>query len=87
MLKKPLYFYTFDYDDYMMNRDVYIDFKKYVPGAVAGDARSLMEQIERGETDMKKLEQFRDLMISRPRSNSYTEDIADFFEEILKENK
>lgn len=87
MLGKPMYFYAFDYDSYMKNRDVYIDFRKYAPGGITGDVKELMEMIERGKADTERLEQFRDLMISRPRGGTYTGDTADFFEKVLEAGK
>lgn len=87
LLGKPMYFYAFDYDSYMKNRDVYIDFKTCVLGVISADPRELMTSVENNESDLKQLEEFRDLMISRPRSNSYTTDVADFFEQILRESK
>ncbi len=86
MLGKPLYFYTFDYDAYMRNRDVYIDFKKYVPGVIAESPGELMSAIDSGMTHSEKLEVFRDLMISTPRGTSYTDDVIDFFEKISVDN-
>ena len=87
MLGKPMYFYVFDYDSYMKNRDVYIDFRKYAPGGITGDVKELMEMIERGKADTERLEQFRDLMISRPRGGTYTGDTADFFEKVPEAGK
>ncbi len=86
MLGKPLYFYTFDYDAYMENRDVYIDFRKYVPGMIAETPGELMSAIDSGTTHTEKLEAFRTLMISKPRGTSYTDDVIDFFEKILVDN-
>ena len=51
MLGKPMYFYAFDYDSYMESRDVYIDFKKYVPGIITGDPQKLMAAIDNNESD------------------------------------
>ena len=82
-----MYFYAFDYDSYMENRDVYIDFKKYVPGIITGDPQKLMTAIDENESDPDRQKAFRDLMISRPKSGSYTEDVADFFEKVLREQK
>ena len=42
-----------------------------------------MAMIESDRTDTEKIEQFRDLMISRTRSGTYTGDVADFFEKTL----
>ena len=87
MLGKPMYFYAFDYDTYMENRDVYIDFKKYVPGIITGEPQSLIKAIENNEFDLKRQTEFRNLMISRSKSGSYTGDMVDFFEKILREKQ
>lgn len=87
MLGKPMYFYAFDYDTYMENRDVYIDFKKYVPGIITGEPQSLIKAIENNEFDLKRQTKFRNLMISRSKSGSYTGDTVDFFEKILREKQ
>ena len=87
MLGKPMYFYAFDYDSYMEGRDVYIDFKKYVPGIITGDPQKLMAAIDNNESDPRRQNEFRDLMISRPKSSSYTGDVADFFEKVLREQQ
>ncbi len=87
MLGKPMYFYAFDYDSYMKNRDVYIDFKKYVPGVITGDPQKLMAAIDNNESDAGQQNEFRDLMISRSKSGSYTGDVADFFEKVLREQQ
>ena len=83
VLEKTMYFYTFDYDSYMKNRDVYIDFKEIVPGMITGDAEEITAAIDRNETDTDRLERFRELMVRRPEGKNYTEDIGDFFEKIL----
>ncbi len=87
MLEKPMYFYAFDYDSYMENRDVYIDFRNYVPGMITDDPRKLLTAIDRNESDPDRQKAFQDLMISRPKSSSYTEDVADFFEKVLQEQQ
>ena len=87
MLGKPMYFYVFDYGSYMESRDVYIDFKKYVPGIITGDPHRLIEAVENNEFDPKRQTEFRNLMISRSKSGSYTGDTVDFFEKVLRENR
>lgn len=87
MLGKPMYFYAFDYDTYIENRDVYIDFKKYVPGIITGEPQRLIKAIENNEFDLKRQTKFRNLMISRSKSGSYTGDTVDFFEKILREKQ
>lgn len=86
MLDKPMYFYTFDYDTYMENRDVYIDYKECVPGVIAKDPQELMMAIEKNLSDPYKLTAFKDQMISKPNSIGYTADVVNFFEKILNEH-
>ena len=87
LLGKPMYFYTFDYDSYMESRDVYIDFRKYIPGVITGEAQKLAEAIEHHDSDAGQQETFRDRMVSPSRSGSYTRDAADFFEIVLAERR
>lgn len=86
MLGKPMFFYTFDYEAYMEKRDVYIDFKKYIPGTITEDPQKLMEAIYNNETNESQQQHFRELMISKPKNISYTNDVADFFEYVLQES-
>ena len=46
VLMKPLYFYTYDYDSYMSTRDIYMDYKKEIPGPMAGNGESLAEALD-----------------------------------------
>lgn len=87
LLGKPMYFYTFDYDSYMESRDVYIDFRKYIPGVITGEAQKLAEAIEHHDSDAGQQETFRDRMVSPSKSGSYTRDVADFFEKVLAERR
>lgn len=85
LLGKPMYFYTFDYDSYMRNRDVYLNFRKDIPGVITGDVEELLQAIERHASDSNRQMAFRDQMVSPSRSGSYTVDVADFFEKVLAE--
>lgn len=46
VLMKPLYFYTYDYDSYMSTRDIYMDYKKEIPGPMASDGKTLARAID-----------------------------------------
>ena len=46
VLMKPLYFYTYDYDEYMSTRDIYMDYEKEIPGPMAGNGKDLAEAID-----------------------------------------
>jgi CDP-ribitol ribitolphosphotransferase len=77
MLRKPIYFYDFDYASYTKNRSFYIDYKANMPGPIRENAESLMDCIERGSCKIKKVEDFVDLMVA-PCKYSYTKDFTDF---------
>ena len=75
----------FDYDSYMRNRDVYLNFRKDIPGVITGDVEEVLQAIERHASDPDRQMAFRDQMVSPSRSGSYTGDVADFFEKVLAE--
>lgn len=58
ILNKPLYFYTYDYDQYMQIRDIYMDYKKEVPGPVCSNAEELMHCIGQNACDKETVRRF-----------------------------
>ncbi len=59
VLMKPLYFYTYDYDSYMSTRDIYMDYKKEIPGPMAGNGESLAEALDNIDNyDFDRLDAF-----------------------------
>ncbi len=62
----PLYFYTYDYDDYMSRRSVYMDYPAEIPGKMHGDAVSLMKDIDLGGADMDRQKAFIDKYVELP---------------------
>ena len=77
VLMKPLYFYTYDYDAYMSTRDIYIDYKKEIPGPMCSDGRSLAAALDSiDQYDMEKLSSFLKKYVSV--SGHETEDIVSF---------
>lgn len=77
LLNKPLYFYAFDYDEYMDKRSFYIDYYKEMPGPICRNAQELMYFINDVSFDKEKVSQFRELMIA-PQHQTYTDDLVDF---------
>ena len=66
VLMKPLYFYTYDYDEYMSTRDIYMDYKKEVPGPMCDDAASLAAAIDDMDAyDYGRLASFLKLIVPR----------------------
>ena len=58
ILRKPVYFYDYDYDSYMSARDIYMDYKKEIPSTLCESAWELMDSIESGDYDLARLESF-----------------------------
>ena len=56
--KKPIYFYTFDYNTYMNDRGTYINYKKEMPGAICKSFKNIIKLIENDEYDREKQEEF-----------------------------
>lgn len=83
ILNKPLYFYDYDYEEYMSTRDIYMDYLSEVPGPVCYDARSLAEAIESGEYDMDKLSSFVNKYV-KVDGKEETKAIVDFIFDHLK---
>lgn len=85
LLKKPIYFYAFDYSSYNQKRAFYIDYLTMMPGPIYDDSKELMEAIDKNIYDEVKLQKFTDLMI-KPCQVSYTEDLVDFMLSELKQS-
>ena len=64
LLNKPLYFYTYDYDEYVSKRDFYTDFKKELPGVISGDAKKIIDAIKNNNYDLEKIKAFSDKYIN-----------------------
>ena len=84
VLMKPLYFYTYDYDSYMSTRDIYMDYKKEIPGPMCPDGRSLASALDSmDDYDMDRLSAFLKKYVSV--SGHETEDIVDFIFSVLQD--
>lgn len=57
ILKKPIYFYAFDKEDYIKNRGFAIDYENELPGKISADPKDLIDSLE-SEYDYKKLDIF-----------------------------
>lgn len=77
ILRLPIYFYAYDFDEYMSSRDTYIDYKSEVPGPVFYDARSLISKLKEPGYDFDKLDSFLNKYVSLY-SKSETEEIVNF---------
>lgn len=77
MLKKPLFFYAFDFASYHKNRNFYIDFEKDLPQKIMVSAKEVIHAIEHDGYDLNKIEEFVQWNISPP-EKTYTKDLSDF---------
>lgn len=84
LLNKPIYFYAFDYEEYMQGRNFYFDYKTMVPGKICYNADELVNELENVEFNYDRLREFNELMIKKPKL-SYTDDFVDFLIQKLKE--
>ncbi len=86
LLLKPMYFYTYDYDEYIDTRNFYTDYQKEIPGFISGSARKIVEKIEHDDYDLEKIEKFKRKYIELP-NDTVARSIYCFMEEtIMKKN-
>lgn len=74
LMGKPLFFYTFDFDEYEGSRSFYIDYKAEMSGFITGNPYKLMDAIENNQYDLDIVKQFADKYISV--QNNCTEKLA-----------
>ncbi|MCB6992360.1 CDP-glycerol glycerophosphotransferase family protein [bacterium 210820-DFI.6.37] len=77
VLKRPLYFYAYDYDRYMSTRDIYMDYKKEMPGPICSTAAEIVQAISDQACDPENVQKFLRKYVT-PKSNHETKDIVDF---------
>lgn len=58
IMRKPLFFYTFDYDSYGVDRDFYTDYKTEMPGFMSDDPHQLAAALMADQYDLEKIAQF-----------------------------
>lgn len=76
-LSKPLFFYSYDIDEYIKNRDFYLDIKNDLPGLMTGDSKLIIDSIDKNTYDLHKVKQFSKNNIKKCH-DSYTKDINNF---------
>lgn len=58
IIGKPLFFYTFDYDTYGVDRDFYIDYKSEMPGFMSPDPAAVARAVDLGDYDLDRVARF-----------------------------
>lgn len=82
LVNKPIYFYIYDYDEYMKNRGVYIDYKKEMPGLISKNIHVIMQAIENNKCNKAKAEEFANKYIEN-RNINVTATLCDFIQELM----
>ncbi len=82
ILNIPLYFWIFDFNQYIGARGVTFNYKKEVPGLVCRDINKIINSIENEKYDMKKLENFRKKYVTN--IENCTDKICDFVYKLMQ---
>lgn len=77
VMNKPMIFYAYDKNDYVNNRDFYLNYDKDMPGEICLTLDKLYKEIDNKNYDKDKLNLFREKYIAECKS-SYTCDIIEF---------
>lgn len=80
--KKPIYFYTYDLDDYKDNRNFYINFEKEVPGIISKNASDIIKSIDENIYNIDYIIKFTDKYIDNKKY--CTSNIVDFILSIIE---
>ena len=71
VMRKPLFFYTFDLDKYKDNRDFYIEYEEEMPGIVSQDAECIVNAIKNNEYDLTIVREFADKYVEIQENCTY----------------
>lgn len=74
LMRKPLFFYTYDMKQYSDNRDFYIDYNEEMPGMISADASQIMEAIAAEQYDLSRVTTFADRFVAIQKN--CTQDLA-----------
>ena len=82
-LEKPLFFYAYDIDSYLKDREFYLDYRSDMPGIVTKDEKEIVKAIEEDQHSFDKIRQFKNQNILK--CGNYTKRITDFIISLAKE--
>ena len=75
--KKPIYLYIFDYDKYIDERGLYLNYKKEMPGLISEDIKEIVRSIEKNKCKNERTEEFCNKYIADLKIN-WTKELAKF---------
>ena len=67
LLKRPMYFYTYDIDTYVDKRDFYFDYEKEMPGLISKNVDNILDNIYKNNYDLAKVSRFNKKYITIPK--------------------
>lgn len=65
LLRKPMVFYTYDYDDYLATRGTYFDLRQAAPGRFAEDTEQLVSALKTADGDLEAFGPVYDKFLAR----------------------
>lgn len=85
ILKKPLFFYTFDYDSYGVDRDFYTDYKTEMPGFMSSEPQQLADALMADQYDLQRVADFSRRYVEH--QEGCTERLAEFVVRCAKQDE
>ena len=79
IIGKPMFFYTFDYDTYGVERDFYIDYRAEMPGLMSPDPQMLERAVATDDCDLSRVRAFAHKYVEN--QENCTKKLAAFIEE------
>lgn len=83
LLEIPMIFYAYDLEQYMEQRDIYYDYKQFVPGPIVTTQEELIESLTAKNKPQNRLKSFKDYFMGAIHGHS-TEEITDFIQALMK---
>jgi len=81
VLKKPLFFYIFDYESYCSNRDFYINYMEEMPGVISKSPQEIGLAIRNNDYNLSRVEAFSHKYVECQENCSYK--IAEMIMQII----
>lgn len=82
IMEKPIIFFAFDLDEYMTDREFFIDYESEVPGPVCRNVQELMCAVRYYQYDKDQIRSFAEKYVSLS-SKDCTDDITRFLKKLL----
>jgi len=83
LLNKPIYFYAYDRETYINDRDFYIDYDRDMPGVISERPEDIFEAIENDKYDLKIIKKFANDYIAKV-YGGYTANVVNFILNLKK---